>query len=142
MFKIIPRHRFRGTAIARNDRFSRKPIGTGPYRVSRYSVRKVELESNTEYWAQARIGQVIMQHTPDKAAQVNLLQYSGGRAGVQAVIFLPPKNIPLFENSESVLEPYHTVSWWYIGYNHKAPGLADPCGTERHRVGRRSRRIT
>jgi peptide/nickel transport system substrate-binding protein len=67
-----------------------------------------------------------MSHTPDKGAQVNLLQYSGGKAGVQAVIFIPPKNIALFENSDSVaLEPYHTVSWWYMAYNHGNPALND-----------------
>jgi len=125
-FKIIPKHKFKGTAIKRRDRFNRKPVGTGPYRVTRFSLRQITLEVNQDYWNQARISRVVMQHTPDKAAQVNLLQYSGGKAGVQAVIFLPPKNIPLFENSDSIaLEPYHTVSWWFIAYNHSSGGLKD-----------------
>ena len=125
LFKIIPKHKFKGTAIKRQDRFSRRPVGTGPYKVSRFGSRMAELKTNGDYRDPARIPRVVMQHTPDKSAQVNLLQYSGGKAGVQAVIFLPPKNIPLFENSDSVvLEPYHTVSWWYMGYNHKNPALA------------------
>ncbi len=127
LFKVIPQHGFGGTAIKRTDKFNRSPIGTGPYRVRKYSLRSVELEANPDYWSPAKIPTVMMQHTPDKSAQVNLLQYSGGKAGVQAVIFLPPKNIPLFENSDSViLEPYHTVSWWYMAYNHKSGALKDP----------------
>ncbi len=126
-FKILPKHKFKGTAIKRRDKFNRKPIGTGPYKVKKYSLRSVTLSANPDYWKPAKISGVLMQHTPDKSAQVNLLQYSGGKAGVQAVIFLPPKNIPLFENSDSVtLEPYHTVSWWYMAYNSKNKSLRDP----------------
>ncbi|MEE2757859.1 MAG: ABC transporter substrate-binding protein [Myxococcota bacterium] len=127
VFKIIPKHKFNGTAINRRDAFSRKPVGTGPYRVTRFTLRQITLEVNQDYWSPARISRVVMQHTPDKAAQVNLLQYSGGKAGVQAVIFLPPKNIPLFENSDTIaLEPYHTVSWWYVAFNHENKALGDP----------------
>ena len=126
-FKIIPKHKFNGTAINRRDAFSRQPVGTGPYRVARFTLRQVTMEVNQDYWEPARINRVRMQHTPDKAAQVNLLQYSGGKAGVQAVIFLPPKNIPIFENSDSIsLEPYHTVSWWYVAFNHQNKALGDP----------------
>ena len=125
-FKILPKHKFNGPAINRRDRFNRRPIGTGPYRVTRFTLRKITLEVNQDYWKPGKAARVVMQHTPDKTAQVNLLQYSGGKAGVQAVIFLPPKNIPLFENSDSIaLEPYHTVSWWYLAYNHGNPALGD-----------------
>jgi peptide/nickel transport system substrate-binding protein len=129
LFKVLPKHKFSGTRITRKDKFNRAPVGTGPFRLQRkgYSVRAISLEANPEYWNPARIAEVNMQHTPDKSAQVNLLQYSGAKAGVHAVIFLPPKNIPLFENSDSViLEPYHTVSWWYMAYNHKNAALRDP----------------
>ncbi len=127
LFKVLPKHAFKGTRISRKDRFGKKPIGTGPYKMAKYSLRSVQLEVNPDYFASARIGQVLMQHTPDKSAQVSLLQYSGESAGVQAVIFIPPKNIAIFENSDRVtLEPYHTVSWWYMAYNHKSKGLDDP----------------
>lgn len=126
LFKIIPKHAFKSSSIKRKDKFNRKPIGTGPFRVQKYSLRSIRLKRFEDYWGEAQIGSIMMQHTPDKSAQVNLLQYSGGKAGVQAVIFLPPKNIPLFENSDSVvLEPYHTVSWWYMAYNHKNKALRD-----------------
>ncbi len=125
-FKILPKHKFTSTRIGRRDKFNKDPVGTGPYKVKRYKLRAVQLVANPDYWAPANIAAVLMQHTPDKSAQVNLLQYSGGKAGVQAVIFLPPKNIPLFENSDSVtLEPYHTVSWWYLAYNSKNKALRD-----------------
>jgi peptide/nickel transport system substrate-binding protein len=127
LFKIIPKHSFRSTAISRRDSFNRKPIGTGPFRVSQFGVRKIVLSANRQYWNPAKIKGVSMEHTPDKRSQVALLQYAGGSAGVHAVIFLPPKNIPVFENSDSVvLEPYHTVSWWYLGFNHENKALSDP----------------
>jgi peptide/nickel transport system substrate-binding protein len=128
LFKILPKHGFPDTAISRKDKFAREPLGTGPYKVKKggYSLRSIALEVNSDYWSTPKVSEVLMQHTPDKSAQINLLQYSGGKAGVQAVIFLPPKNIPLFENSDSVvLEPYHTVSWWYMAYNHENKALAD-----------------
>lgn len=126
-FKIIPKHKFRSTSISRRDGFNRKPVGTGPFRVTQFGVRKIVLSANSNYWDPARIKKVSMEHTPDKRSQVALLKYSGGSAGVHAVIFLPPKNIPVFENSDSVvLEPYHTVSWWYLGFNHSNPALSDP----------------
>ncbi len=126
-FKILPKGAFKKSAISRKDRFNRKPIGTGPYKVKKYSLRSVQLTANPDYWSQVHIPEVLMQHTPDKSAQVNLLQYSGKDSGVQAVIFLPPKNIPLFENSDRVtLEPYHTISWWYLAFNHKNRALRDP----------------
>lgn len=128
LFKIIPKHAFPGTAISRKDKFAREPIGTGPFRLKKggFSLRSIALEQNPDYWNASKVGEVQMQHTPDKSAQINLLQYSGVKAGVQAVIFLPPKNIPLFENSDSVvLEPYHTVSWWYMAFSHENKSLAE-----------------
>lgn len=124
-FKIMPKHAFKGkTVVKRTARFGRKPIGTGPFKVAKYGSRKVELTANDAYWNPAKIQRVQMQHTPDKSAQVNLLKFSGKQSGVQAVIFLPPKNVPLFENSDTVvLESYHTVSWWYLAYNHKNKAL-------------------
>jgi peptide/nickel transport system substrate-binding protein len=126
LFKIIPKHKFKKTGISRKDKFGRRPVGTGPYRVKKYSLRSVSLAINPDHWRAPKIGSVLMQHTPDKSAQINLLQYSGDKAGVQAVIFVPPKNVTIFENSDSVvLEPYHTVSWWYMAYNHKNKALKD-----------------
>lgn len=126
-FKILPKHAFNGkTAIKRSNRFSRKPIGTGPFKIKKYASREVVLEGNDAYWNPAKISGVRMQHTPDKRAQVDLLKFSGKQSGVQAVIFLPPKNVPLFENSDTVvLESYHTVSWWYLAFNHKDRALKD-----------------
>lgn len=124
-FKILPSHAFKGkTRIKRSHRFSRKPIGTGPFKIKRYAAREVVLDINDAYWNPAKITSMRMQHTPDKRAQVDLLKFSGKQSGVQAVIFLPPKNVPLFENSDTVvLESYHTVSWWYLAFNHKNKAL-------------------
>jgi peptide/nickel transport system substrate-binding protein len=125
-FKIIPKHAFRSTTISRLDRFSRKPIGTGPYKVASSQLRNTKLVKHKQYWGQASINNVEMMHLPDSNEQINLLKYSGEGAGVQSVIFIPPRNMSIFENSDTViLEPYHTVSWWYMAFNHKSKALKD-----------------
>lgn len=128
LFKIIPMEEFGGnTAIQRNNKFNRKPIGTGPYKIDKYTMRNISLLKNDKYWGKVNIPEISMQHTPDKSVQVKMLQYSGDTSGLQAVIFIPPKNIPIFENDERVvLEPYHTVSWWYLAFNHKNSAIGDP----------------
>jgi len=125
-FKIIPKHHFTSTAINRLDRFSKYPVGTGPYKVAKSDLRVIKLDRNADYWGRASIDSIEMMHTPDSNEQINLLKYSGEGAGVQTVIFIPPKSMSTFENSDSVvLEPYHTVAWWYLAFNHKNPALAD-----------------
>ena len=125
-FKIIPAHAFRSTAIKRLDKFNRRPIGTGPYKVEEAALRVTRLVKFDGYWGRPSIRGVEMIHTPDSSEQINLLKYSGQGSGVQAVIFIPPKNLSIFENSDTVvLEPYHTVSWWYMAFNHKTKGLND-----------------
>jgi peptide/nickel transport system substrate-binding protein len=131
LFKIVPAHAFKSTGVRRTARFSRRPIGTGPYRLSRYGARKIELVVHEAYWNPAKIPAVEMQHVPDKASQLNLLKFSGKRSGVQAVVFIPPKNVPLFENSDTVvLETYHTVSWWYLAFNQSNRNLKAPAVRE------------
>ena len=125
-FKIIPAHAFKGTAIKRLDKFNRRPIGTGPYRVQEAALRVTKLVQFSGYWGRSNTQAVEMIHTPDSSEQINLLKYSGQGSGVQAVIFIPPKNLSIFENSDTVvLEPYHTVSWWYLAFNHKTSVLKD-----------------
>lgn len=125
-FKIIPKHHFQSTAITRLDRFSKYPIGTGPFKVEKNELRLIRLIKNPYYWDKASIEAIELMHTPDSNEQINLLKYSGQGAGVQNVIFIPPKSMSMFENSDSVvLEPYHTVAWWYFAFNHKNPALSD-----------------
>lgn len=125
-FKIIPQHAFRSTHIKRLDKFNRRPIGTGPYRVADNRLRLIKLARFDRYWRSAHIRAVEMMHTPDSSEQINLLKYSGQGSGVQAVIFIPPRNVPIFENSDTVtLESYHTVSWWYLGFNHRNKAFKD-----------------
>ena len=125
-FKIIPAHAFKSTAIKRLDKFNRRPIGTGPYKVQEASLRETKLAKFSGYWGRSSIRGVEMTHMPDSSEQINLLKYSGQGSGIQTVIFIPPKNLSIFENSDTVvLEPYHTVSWWYLGFNHKTKVLKD-----------------
>lgn len=125
-FKIIPKHAFASTSISRLDRFSKYPVGTGPYKVEKNDLRLIRLVRNPSYWGRAGVDAIEMTHMPDSSAQIQMLSYTGKSAGMQNVIFIPPKSLQRFENSDSVtLEPYHTVSWWYFAFNHKNPALAD-----------------
>ena len=38
-----PAHRFKSTAIQRLDKFNRRPIGTGPYKVKQSGLRETKL---------------------------------------------------------------------------------------------------
>jgi peptide/nickel transport system substrate-binding protein len=127
-FKILPAHSFRSkTKISRVHSFNRHPVGTGPYQFEKQTMHSIKLKRFNQYWGKASIDRVEMMHMPDQSEQINLLKFAGEGAGVQGVIFIPPKNMGAFENSSSViLEPYHTVAWWYIAFNHKNKALKDP----------------
>lgn len=124
-FMILPQHPFRSTRVKRAHRFSRQPIGTGPYRVRRHTPRAAVLDAYPARWRPAKLASIRAAHIPDLRAQLDLLRFAGQRVGVQAVVFVPPRFVPLLENNDTVtLEPYHTVAWWYLAFNHRDAALA------------------
>jgi peptide/nickel transport system substrate-binding protein len=144
-FKILPAHRFQGTAVQRNDPFHTRPVGTGPYQVSRFQPdNSVLLTASPQDARQPGIPEVVMREVSDKNYQAKLLLYES----LEALVRVLPRDLAILQNSDGVeLYPYQTNSWWYVGFNlQRAPyddvrvrkalsllvdaqGLLDPVGT-------------
>lgn len=121
-FKILPRHRFvkrgRLKLPRRTDYFSQKPYGTGPFQFKRWLNRKIILRKFKSHWRanKVRLRGVTLQAIPDKTIQREVLRFGG----LDAIIRVRPKDIPLFERDWNVtLYPYSTNDWWYLAVNHK-----------------------
>ncbi|MFN3202140.1 MAG: ABC transporter substrate-binding protein [Bradymonadia bacterium] len=127
MFKIIPKHAFETTAIQRTHKFARRPVGTGPFILTKggYSTKGLRLKANPKYFVPVKLPKIEMQAMPDKVMQVAGLKF-GGDSGHHVVIFLPPKELPVLDELQGIeLVFYPTVSWWYLGFNHKNKALKD-----------------
>jgi peptide/nickel transport system substrate-binding protein len=115
MFKILPEHRFSGTAMKRTDPFRTEPIGTGPYRLLRYNDdNSIALEVNGDYRDKLRVPEVVMREVSDKNYQAKLLHYES----LEALVRVLPRDLASLQNNRKVeLYPYQTNSWWYLGFN-------------------------
>jgi peptide/nickel transport system substrate-binding protein len=121
-FKIIPAHRFPKGQVLRSDYFGQRPYGTGPFAFERWVSRKVILKRFAQHWRadQISLSGVILQAIADKNIQVEVLRYGG----IDAIIRVRPKDIPIFERDQNLrLYPYSTNDWWYIAYNLKSGSI-------------------
>ena len=118
-FKIIPAHPFKRKGRAtRNDVFSQKPIGTGPYRFHRWVGKRIKMKRFKSHWRKkkAKLKGTLLQAIPDKNIQVEVLRYGG----IDTIVRVRPKDIPVFEKDRNIrLYPYSTNDWWYMAFNHK-----------------------
>jgi peptide/nickel transport system substrate-binding protein len=121
-FKILPAHRFikqgRTQLPQRSDYFNQRPYGTGPFRLDRWSGKKIIMQRFPEHWRGSKItlNGVILQANPDKDIQREVMRYGG----FDAIVRVMPKDILLFERDRNTrLYPYSTNDWWYIAFNHK-----------------------
>lgn len=117
-FKIIPKHRFKGKRVTRYNYFSRKPYGTGPFKLKKWVGRKVILRRFSQHWraSNIKLKGVSLNVIPDKSLQVEILRYGG----IDAIIRVRPKDVTTFERDQNmVLYPYQTNDWWYIALNQK-----------------------
>lgn len=119
-FKIIPAHKFKNNLgkVKRRNYFSQKPVGTGAFRFRSWIGKKVRLLRWKKHWSKkkTKLKGVTLQAIPDKNIQVEVLRYGG----IDAIIRVRPKDIPVFERDENIrLYPYSTNDWWYIAFNHK-----------------------
>lgn len=114
-FKILPAHRFTGTAISRNDAFHTRPIGTGPYQLSRFQPdNSIQLTATSQSGRQPQIPEVVMREVSDKNYQAKLLLYES----LEALVRVLPRDLAILQNTDGVeLYPYQTNSWWYVGFN-------------------------
>ncbi len=117
-FKVIPAHKFARGKIRRSDYFSQKPVGTGPFKFIRWRSRKIILKKFGSHWrgGEIKLDGVFLVGITDKNIQVEVLRYGG----IDAIIRVRPKDIPIFERDRNIrLYPYSTNDWWYVAFNHK-----------------------
>ncbi|MEL6350095.1 MAG: ABC transporter substrate-binding protein [Myxococcota bacterium] len=123
-FKILPAHRFQGTAIKRSDSFRANPIGTGPFRLDRYNEdNSITLRRFGEHRESGGLPEMVMREVSDKNYQAKLLLYES----LEALIRVLPRDLAVLENNRGVeLYPYQTNSWWYLGFNLDRAPFDDP----------------
>ncbi|MFT6229821.1 MAG: peptide/nickel transport system substrate-binding protein [Myxococcota bacterium] len=122
-FKILPKHRFSGTAIQRGDAFRNNPVGTGPFKLSSFGADgSIVLERNAEYFAEVDLNGATLREVADKSYQAKLLVYQS----LEALVRVIPRDLATLESDRGIeLYPYQTNSWWYLGMNHQGV-WADP----------------
>ena len=116
-FKILPKHKFTKPFISITDYFGRQPVGAGPYAIRSWSSNnRIRLGKALGFSPKPRIDSIELQEIPDKNTQKEVLKYGG----LDAIIRVRPKEIPVFEQVDSIeLYPYTSLSWWYIALNHR-----------------------
>lgn len=114
-FKILPAHRFSGTAVKRTDAFRTDPVGTGPYRVERYNDDgSITMAAYGDHRDRPGLSQVVMREVSDKNYQAKLLLYES----LEALVRVLPRDLAVLQSNRKVeLYPYQTNSWWYLGFN-------------------------
>tara|TARA_B100000609_G_C17222817_1_gene441788 strand:+ start:4921 stop:6915 length:1995 start_codon:yes stop_codon:yes gene_type:complete len=86
-FPILPKHRFVDADKTlrwpiRQDAFSRKPVGTGAYRYSRWFGRKIVLSLWDEQSYGPCFNKVVMQFVPSHMIRKTVLEYGGSELAV------------------------------------------------------------
>lgn len=119
MFKILPKHAFPGGVMKARSDFRMKPVGSGPYKFLSWEGTTVELEAN--HHQQVGLPKLQARFIPDKKVQLDFLQYDA----LEAVIRVLPRHRPVIEGMSGKVElmPYESLSWWYLGVNHRHPDL-------------------
>ncbi|RME25556.1 MAG: ABC transporter substrate-binding protein [Deltaproteobacteria bacterium] len=114
-FKILPAHRFDGTAVKRSDPFRTAPIGTGPFRLESYNEDgSITLSRVADHRDGPRLPEIVMREVSDKNYQAKLLLYES----LEALVRVLPRDLAVLQNNRAVeLYPYQTNSWWYLGFN-------------------------
>ncbi|NOY26154.1 MAG: hypothetical protein GXP62_09810 [Oligoflexia bacterium] len=123
-FKILPAHRFDGTAIKRTDPFRTNPIGSGPFKLDSYnddgSISMSRYEGHRD---RAGLDQITMREVSDKNYQAKLLMYES----LEALVRVLPRDLAVLQSNRKVeLYPYQTNSWWYLGFNLHRDPFKDP----------------
>lgn len=122
-FKILPAHRFNGTAIKRTDPFRTDPVGTGPFQLEQYNDDgSITLARFAEHRGQPGLPELVMREVSDKNYQAKLLLYES----LEALVRVLPRDLAVLQNNRKVeLYPYQTNSWWYLGFNLERAPFSD-----------------
>lgn len=123
---IIPRHILEGKDIT-DERFSRNPVGTGPYKLKEWVTgQKIVLEAFDGYFeGRPRINKYLARVIPDTATMFLELKFGG----IDFMGLTPPQyklqsNSKLF-NKYFQRFRYPAFGYTYIGYNLLDPRFAD-----------------
>lgn len=121
MFKILPKHAFpNAPPMEARSEFRMNPVGSGPYKFISWEGTTIDMEAN--HHKQVGLPKLQARFIPDKKVQLDFLQYDA----LEAVVRVLPRHRPVIEGMSGKVEllPYESLSWWYLGLNHKNPDLA------------------
>ncbi|MBF0494326.1 MAG: peptide-binding protein [Candidatus Omnitrophica bacterium] len=124
---IIPEHLFKNIKNIRESGFSRGPVGTGPYRFSKWeSGQYIILEANKNYFEHAPgIKRYVDRIIPDQTVEFLELA-SGGIDYMELNPFQYEKRSRTEDFGKSLVKyKYLAPSYTYIGYNLKDPLFQD-----------------
>jgi len=125
IFKLLPRHAFKDDYIGQNDPFLYNPIGSGPFKFSRWtSTGKIIMEKFPDYHRPdyPRMDTIQLSIIPDKNIQKEILIYDG----IDMITQVRPKDVPILAKMASVqLIPYNPLSYSFFAYNNKNEHLAE-----------------
>ena len=124
---VIPKHLFAEVDDIRRSRYARHPVGTGPYRFSRWeSGRYIVLEANPDYYEHVPgIKRYVFRVIPDQSVQFMEL-VSGG---IDSIPLNPYQFVYRSETREfrKNIRKYRYLShsYTYVGYNMRDPLFMD-----------------
>lgn len=120
MFKVLPKHAFSNAPpMDPRSEFRMRPVGSGPYKFLGWEGTTIEMEAN--HHKQVGLPKLQARFIPDKKVQLDFLQYDA----LEAVVRVLPRHRPVIEGMSGKVEllPYESLSWWYLGINHRHPDL-------------------
>jgi len=123
---IMPRHILEKEDLS-NTRFSRSPIGTGPYRFKEWKTgEKIVLVSNRDYYeGRPYIDRYIYRIIPDQASIFLELQTQGlDQVGLTPLQYARQTDTPFFKKYYRKYK-YPAFGYTYLAFNLKDPRFAD-----------------
>ena len=124
---IIPKHILEKEENLLSSKFSRNPIGTGPYKFKKWIAQeKIELVVNEDYFEKRpNIDRVIFRIIPDTATLfLEVLAQGVDSSGLTPLQFLKHSQAPQFKKNYIKFR-YPSNSFLYLGYNLNNPLFKD-----------------
>ena len=124
---VIPEHIFKTEDDIRSSPYARSPIGTGPYKFSRWEGGQyIMLDANQDYFEHPPgIKRYVYRIIPDQSVQfLELVSEGVDSMDLNPYQFLYRSNTPEFEERINKYR-YLAHSYTYIGYNLKDPLFSD-----------------
>ncbi len=123
---IMPKHILESEDLS-NTKFSRKPVGTGPYKFKEWRTgEKIVLVSNHDYYeGRPYIDRYIYRIIPDQATTFLELQTQGvDQVGLTPLQYARQTDTPFFKKYYRKYR-YPSFGYTYLGFNMKDPKFAD-----------------